>query len=202
MLDNWQDWYIKMVALAGGQYIKPLQTGDSHVDPKNIRGQGKNVVKVFKCPCDLTKGTVSYARNDPLGGWTMKKGQRDPRSVRSPIGRFRGPSDFIVVADRWSDNHTPGLTTAIYSENRNPSWSSSNGQYDTVNSYNLRPNRKVGDYDNYASRHKGFPPILYLDGHVDASSLLKTIQGHTWDNMKNWNETANGSWSDDPDLKK
>ena len=199
LLDNWKDWYIKMVQLAGGRYIKPLTTGDSHVDPNNISGTGKGVVKVFKCPCDPTKGTVSYARNDPLGGWTMKKGSLNPRAVRSTIGRFRAPSDFIVVADRWSDNHTPGLTTAIYSGN--PSWSSSNGQYDTVNSYNLRPTRQVGDYDNYASRHKGFPPILYLDGHVDASSLLNTIQGRDWNNMKNWTETANGRWSDDPELK-
>ena len=199
LLDNWQDWYIKMVLLAGGRYKKEPVLGVSHVDPKNIDGPGKGVLKVFRCPCDPTKGTVSYARNDPLGGWTMKKGTRDPRSVRSPIARFRMPSDFIVVADRWSDNHTPGLTTAIYSGN--PSWSSSNGQYDTVNSYNLRPTRQVGDYDNYASRHKGFPPILYLDGHVDASSLLNTIQGKTWNNMKNWTETANGRWSDDPELK-
>lgn len=139
LLDDWRDWYIKMVLIGGGQYLKTLNTGDSHVDPKNLNGAGKGIVKLFKCPCDPTKGTVSYARNDPLGGWTMKKGSRDPRSVRSTIGRFRAPSDFIVVADRWADNHTPGLTYAIYSGN--PSWSSCNGQYDTVNSYNLRPTR-------------------------------------------------------------
>ena len=61
LLDNWQDWYIKMALMAGGQYKKALSTGDSL-------------------------------------------------------------------------------------------------QYDPVNSYNLRPTRQVGDYDNYASRHKGFSP--------------------------------------------
>ena len=200
LLDNWQDWYIKMVVVAGGKYKKMPQTGESHVDPKNIDGMGKGALKLFKCPLDPSRGTVSYARNDPLGGWTMKKGTRDPRSVRSSFGRFRTPSDFIIVADRWSDNHTPGLTTAIYSGN--PSWSSSGGQYDTVNSFNLRPTRKVGDYDNYASRHKGLPPILYLDGHVDASDVLKTIQGQNWNNMQDWRGTANGRWSDDPELKR
>ena len=200
LLDNWQDWYIKMVVVAGGRYKRYPELGQSHVDPNNIEGPGKGAVKVFKCPLDPSKGTVSYARNDPLGGWTMKKGTRDPRSVRSSIGRFRTPSDFIVVADRWSDNHTPGLTTAFYSGN--PSWSACGGQYDTVNSFNLRPTRQVGDYDNYASRHKGLPPILYLDGHIDATDVLKTIQGQNWNNMQDWRGTANGRWSDDPELKK
>jgi prepilin-type processing-associated H-X9-DG protein len=190
-----------MVLQAGGQYKNKLNTGDSHVDPKNIIGSGRNVVKLFKCPLAPSRGTVSYARNDPRGGWTMKKGSLKPRSVESAIGRFRMPSDFIIVADRWSDNHTPGLTKVIYTGHGNKSWSESNGMYDTVNSYNLHPTRKVGDYDNYASRHKGFPPILYLDGHIEASSLLNTIQGKKWENMKNWDSTANGRWSDDPALK-
>ena len=201
LLEDWKDWYIKMVVLAGGEYIKYPGKGDSHVDPNNITGPGKGVVKVFKCPWDPSKGTVSYSRNDPSRGWTMQKGQLNPRSVCSAIGRFRMPSDFILVADRWSDNHTPGLTQALYTGHNNKSWADSGGLYDTVNSYNLRPWRSVDDYDNYASRHKGYPPILYLDGHVDASDVVKTIQGQTWNNAKNWSETANGRWSDDPSLK-
>ena len=68
-------------------------------------------------------------------------------------------------------------------------------QYDTVNSYiSVRTaGRRL--------RQLCLPPILYLDGHVDASSLLNTIQGKNWNNMKNWTETANGRWSDDPELK-
>ena len=50
-------------------------------------------------------------------------------------------------------------------------------------------------------KNKGLPPILYLDGHVDATDVLKTIQGRTWNNMQDWRGTANGRWSDDPELK-
>ena len=32
--------------------------------------------------------------------------------------------------------------------------------------------------------------------------FVKTIQGHKLSNQKDWRETANGRWSDDPDLKK
>ena len=33
-------------------------------------------------------------------------------------------------------------------------------------------------------KNKGLPPILYLDGHVDATDVLKTIPGRTRNNMR------------------
>ncbi|MBR4253619.1 MAG: hypothetical protein IKQ16_00855 [Lentisphaeria bacterium] len=44
------------------------------------------------------------------------------------------------------------------------------------------------------------PPILYLDGHVDATDVLKIIQGREWENMQKRTGTANGRRSDDPEL--
>ena len=198
-LESYNDWYQKLVIENGGVY---KDQGKSHVSKDNLDAKGWGIASVFKCPGDITKGTASYGRNDPSGGWTMFKDKKDPRLVCSRINDIRTPSDLIIVADRWSDNHTPG--EKIKNDPNLGSWPNG-GEFDTVNAFNLRSDRQIGDYDNYASRHKGTAPILFVDNHVTALDYKQTVKGYTvkeiYDKM-NWTQNAYGSWSDDPVLKK
>ena len=198
-LQNYNDWYQKLMAEAGGTY---KDMGKSHIKAENLDPKGQGIAKIFKCPADITKGTASYARNDPSGGWTMFKDKKDPRLVTSRVNDVRTPSDLIIVADRWSDNHTPGET--VKNDPNLGSWPNG-GEFDTVNAFNLRYERAVGDYDNYSSRHKGTAPILFVDNHVTALDYKQTVKGYTVKEINdkmNWTQNAYGSWSDDPVLKK
>ncbi len=199
VLQSYSDWYQKLVIENGGTY---KDMSKSHVKASNLDAKGQGIAKVFKCPSDVTKGTASYGRNDPSGGWTMFKDKKDPRLVTSRVNDVRTPSDLIIVADRWSDNHTPGETKK--NDTRLGAWPNG-GEFDTVNAFNLRYERAAGDYDDYASRHTGTAPILYVDNHVVATDYKQTVKGYTVkeinDNM-NWTGRAYGSWSDDPVLKK
>jgi len=198
-LQSYEDWYQKLTKEAGGTY---KNEAGSHIAPDNLDGKGQEIVKSFKCPNDITKGTASYGRNDPSGGWTMFKDKKDPRLVKSRVNDVKTPSDLIIVADRWSDNHTPGVRSKV--DTRLGAWPNG-GEFDTVNAFNLRSDRKEGDYDDYASRHKGTAPILYVDNHVTALDYKQTVRGYSvkeiYDKM-NWTQNAYGSWSDDPLLKK
>ena len=199
ILKSYNDWYQKMMIEAGGTY-KDLS--GSHTDKKNLDAKGQGIVKVFRCPCDPTKGTASYGRNDPSGGWTLFKDKVDPRLVGSRLNAVKTPSDLIIVADRWSDNHTPG--EKIKNDSNLGAWPNG-GEFDTVNAFNLRNDREIGDYDAYGSRHRGTAPILYVDNHVTAVDYKQTVKGYTVADIKanmNWTGHAYGSWSDDPDLKK
>ena len=202
-LNDYHDWYQKLMIEAGGTYI---DMSGSHTSEKNLDPKGWGIAKVFKCPCDITRGTASYGRNDPSGGWTLFMNKKDPRLVASRINVVKTPSDLIIVADRWSDNHTPGdrVQNDKRKEKKLGIWPNG-GEYDTVNAFNLRSDREVGDYDAYASRHKGTAPILYVDNHVTAVDYKQTVKGYTvqeiYDKM-NWTQNAYGSWSDDPLLKR
>ena len=198
-LESYNDWYQKLVIENGGVYKDQTK---SHIKKDNLDAKGWAIASVFKCPCDITKGTASYGRNDPSGGWTMFKDKKDPRLVASRVNDVRGPSDLIIVADRWSDNHTPGETKKI--DTRLGAWPNG-GEFDTVNAFNLRYERAAGDYDDYASRHTGTAPILYVDNHVVATDYKQTVKGYTVKEINanmNWTGHAYGSWSDDPALKK
>ena len=198
-LESYNDWCQKLIKEAGGTYVNE---NGSHMAKSNLDPKGQAVAAVFKCPCDITKGTASYGRNDPSGGWTMFKDKKDPRLVTSRVNDVRRPSDLIIVADRWSDNHPPG--EKVKNDPNLGSWPNG-GEFDTVNAFNLRFEREVGDYDKYASRHKGSAPILFVDNHVTALDYKQTVPGYTVkeinDNM-NWTGRAYGSWSDDPVLKR
>ena len=199
VLQNYNDWYQRLVIENGGTY---KDTSKSHVKAENLDPTGQGIAKIFKCPADITKGTASYGRNDPSGGWTMVKGKKDPRLVTSRVNDIRTPSDLIIVADRWSDKHTPG--EAVKNDPKLGAWPNG-GEFDTVNAFNLRYERAEGDYDNYASRHKGTAPILYVDNHVTAIDYKQTVKGYTIKEINsdmNWTQHAYGSWSDDPLLKK
>ena len=198
LLENYNDWYKKIVKSAGGTY---KNEGGSHVRKDNLDAAGQGIAKIFKCAADVTKGTASYGRNDPSGGWTLKKDSA-ARLVASRINVVKTPSDLIIVADRWSDNHTPGETTK--NDTNLGAWPNG-GEFDTVNAFNLRNDREIGDYDAYGSRHKGTAPILYVDNHVTAVDYKSTVKGYSVQEIKdnmNWTGHAYGSWSDDPLLKK
>jgi prepilin-type N-terminal cleavage/methylation domain-containing protein len=70
LLQNYNDWYKKIMIEAGGTY---KNENGSHVKKDNLDPKGQGIAKVFKCACDPTKGTASYGRNDPSGGWTLRK---------------------------------------------------------------------------------------------------------------------------------
>ena len=198
LLQNYNDWYKKIMIAAGGSYVNE---NGSHVKKENLDATGRGIAKVFKCAADITRGTASYGRNDPSGGWTLKKDSA-ARVVASRLTVVKTPSDLIIVADRWSDNHTPGETTKI--DTNLGAWPNG-GEYDTVNAFNLRNDREIGDYDAYGSRHKGTAPILYVDNHVTAVDYKATVKGYSIQEIKdnmNWTGHAYGSWSDDPVLKK
>ena len=198
LLENYNDWYKKIVKAAGGTY---KNESGSHVRKDNLDAAGQGIAKIFKCPADITKGTASYGRNDPSGGWTLKK-DSTARLVASRINVVKTPSDLIIIADRWSDNHTPGEKTQ--NDTNLGAWPNG-GEFDTVNAFNLRNDREIGDYDAYGSRHKGTAPILYVDNHVTSVDYKATVKGYTVQEIKdnmNWTGHAYGSWSDDPILKK
>lgn len=102
LLDSYNNWYKKIVLANGGVY---KNENGSHVNKDNLDATGQGIAKVFKCAADITKGTASYGRNDPSGGWTLKK-DSSARLVASRINVVKTPSDLILIADRWSDNHT------------------------------------------------------------------------------------------------
>jgi len=198
VLSSYEFWYRDLVLAGGGEY---KNTTGSYVDKKNLNGVGAGIAKLFKCACDPTKGTASYARNDPQGGWTLHK-DSTKRLVASRVNLVRGPSDLILFADRWSDNHTPGEKKKT--DPNLGAWPNG-GEFDTVNAFNLRYEREAGDYDNYAGRHNGLSPIAYVDNHVTAMDYKKTVPGYSAAEIRqlmNWTQHAYGSWSDDPALKR
>ena len=198
LLQNYNDWYKKIMIAAGGTSVNE---NGSHVRKENLDATGRGIAKVFKCAADITKGTASYGRNDPSGGWTLKKDSA-ARFVASRLTVVKTPSDLIIVADRWSDNHTPGVTTK--NDPGLGAWPNG-GEYDSVNAFNLRDKRKEGDYDRHGSRHRGLAPILYVDNHVMAVDYKQTVKGYTEKEIfekMDWTQKAYGSWSDDKRLKK
>lgn len=188
IVGNYRHWYADIIMAAGGKYNNiPSADKPARCEDSNLDTIGKTTRKLFKCPSDITRGTASYGRNDPTGGWTLKKGddRSKPRLVTTKTSKLRQPSDLALLSDRWSDKHIPGELE----------------EHEVTGAFHLRHNREAGDYDEYGSRHKGTAPILYMDNHVGIEFFLKTVQGQKWDNIHGWTETANGRWSDDPVLK-
>ena len=187
VVESYTTWYRDLVIAAGGQYKSNVTSSGSgsysYVDKKNMDAVGAGIAKLFKCGVDPTKGTASYARNDPSGGWTMKKDSAK-RLVASRVSSVKGPSDVILIADRWSDNHTPGERTAI--DSSIGAWPNG-GEFDTVNAFNLRYEREAGDYDKYGARHNGLSPILYVDNHVTAVDYKQTVPGYSVSEIKSLN---------------
>lgn len=215
VVSSWQTWYRDMISSNGG-FQEGKGDSKTYLDPDMkkrkscLTTEGLAMTRVFKCPADTSGGTASYARNDPQKGGTMRwngsNPEASPKVVSSRLSSFRGPSDLILVADRWDETHIPGQSCNEGSGAR------AAGENDTTNAFHLRRDTSVGvEGDRKASpRHKGESPILFVDGHVSSRDYLQTIPREYYpsgsslgklDELK-WVGYAVGSWTDDPNHKK
>ena len=214
VLSNWKTWYKDMLKANNG-FLN--SDSNNYMDPKMdnrmscLTPEGVAMTRVFKCPADTTKGTASYARNDPQKGGTMKWNGDTPDSSRkvvdSRLSAFRAASDLIIVTDRWDDSHIPGQACNEGSGTR------SAAENDTTNAFHLRREASVGVEGDRKTvgRHKGDAPILFVDGHVGSRDYLQTIPKEYYPtsstdmgklNELKWVGYAVGSWTDYPDKKK
>ena len=215
VLSSWQTWY-KDLMISNNGFQAGKESSKNYMDPEMkkrlecLTGEGAAMSRIFKCPGDTTKGTASYARNDPQKGgtvrWNGSTPETNPRVVDSRLNKFRTPSDLILVTDRWDDSHIPGQACNEGSGVR------SAAENDTTNAFHIRRDTSVGveGERKTAGRHKGEAPILFVDGHVTTKDYLQTIPKAYYpsgsglgrlDELK-WVGYAVGSWSDDPDQKK
>ena len=218
VISNWSTWYRDLIAANGGFKNDSVPSG-GYLKPENydnyLNATGLAMVKVFKCPSDMSTGaTASYGRNNPVQGGTMqyKAGTTgssksdalvDPRLVNSRVSDPNTPSDLILITDHWGKNHQPGE-------------SCNTEEYDTVNVYHLRIREgdtsigELGTVRDDKSRHKGSPPILFVDGHITATNWKQTIPSRfhklteSYGNSDGlgWQGRAVGSWSDSQIVKK
>ena len=216
VLSNWKTWYKDLLNANGGLAAGKEDSTDYLSDDMKKRmacltASGVGMTKVFHCPADGTGGTASYARNDPQKGGTMRWADSNtpnasPRIVASRLSNVRGPSDVIIVTDRWDESHIPGNPCNEGNGVR------SAGENDTTNAFHIRRDTSVGVEGDRktAARHKGEAPILYVDGHATSKDYLQTIpsayfpQNGNVDNLKklNWVGYAVGSWTDEPTKKR
>lgn len=209
-------WYYDLISARDGFSGKGDAETD-YLDPnqkkrrKCLNAEGYAMTKVFKCPADISGGTASYARNDPGGGGTIRWDDGQPNTklkiVTSRLTSFRGPSDVILITDRWDGTHVPGHPC-----NNGEEGPRSKGENDTVNAFHLRREANVavqGDRKT-VGRHKGDAPILFVDGHVTSRDYLQTIpkeyHPRSPTDMGNltkldWMGYAVGSWTDEPTKK-
>lgn len=215
VVSNWKTWYRDLIAANSG-FKNDSVPSSGYMDPKTcdkyLNSTGLAMLKVFKCPSDGSPGaTASYGRNNPSKGGTLKykdgsngsEGDAlvDPRLVNCRLGDPLRPADLILVTDHWGKNHQPGE-------------SCNTEEYDTVNVYHLRireGDTSIGDLGTVRddkSRHKGAPPILYVDNHVTINNWKVTIPPRFYDLTTayekglGWQGRAVGSWSDSPCVKK
>jgi len=220
VIANWSTWYRDLLKANGGMKDGKESSNDYlDADQKKreecLNATGLAMVKVFKCPSDTSDGaTASYGRNNPVRGGTMKykagsdgtsagDALADPRLVNGRINDPQRPSDLILITDHWGPNHQPGK-------------SCNTEEYDTVNAYHLRVREndqsigELGTVRDDKSRHKGAPPILFVDGHVVTNNWMQTIPerfhklAESYGNSDGlgWQGRAVGSWSDWPLVKK
>lgn len=222
-LSDWKTWYRNLIEANGGFNIKDgaALPDSGYLTPNNkgeytyLNGTGIGMAKVFRCPSDvsLKEGALaSYGRNDPKAGGTLKyktgssgssKSDALPdRMVDSRMNEINNPSDLVLAADHWGKIHRPGE-------------SDDSEEYESNNVYHLR--LREGDTSigteierDDVSRHKGTPPIVFVDGHVTATNWKATIPTRFHDLLKTygnsdglgWQGRAVGSWSDSPIVKK
>ena len=231
LLSDWKYWYRNMIAANNGFVNSDPPTGgyllpDSKGEYKHLNPAGLAMAKVFQCPSDASlhfdaKGNpvsfgagalASYGRNDPSTGGTLKYKEgtngrstsdavRDPRLVDSRLNDVLRPSDLILATDHWGPTHRPGE-------------SDNSEEYESNNVYHLRPREgdtsigELGTKRDNVSRHRGSPPILFVDGHVTVTDWKKTIPSRFYDDTKEygkglgWQGRAVGSWSDSMIVKK
>ena len=188
LLGDWKKWLGNFAKTAGSTYDF---TNDefARFEEKKIDAVARSILKIARCPSDVTRGEQSYGRNDPYGKGTM----RDPngRVCASRIPDINTPSDLIILGERWSNFKSVAKN--------------SDQQYEVCAPLHLRPNRTDKDAagENWNTIHKGIIPLLYLDGHVRHGSIFATVRTHDMKSMYQFYEKSTGGcWSDDPDRKK
>ena len=71
LLGNWKKWLGNIAKEAGSTY--DFSADDfARFEDKKIDTVARQILKIARCPADVTKGKQSYGRNDPYGLWTMK----------------------------------------------------------------------------------------------------------------------------------
>lgn len=189
VLGKWDNWLGRIAQTAGSPY--EFGNGAAKFEDSVIKKDSiaQLILKVARCPGDVTRGKQSYGRNDPMGLWTMK--DHSKRVCRSRIPSVSMPSDMIILGERWSNFKS-------FSDSK---WQE---QYEICAPHHLRPQRtdKDAEGEDWNSIHKGNLPLLFLDGHVKTGNILSTVRTKTMDSMHSFDGKANGgSWSDDPALK-
>lgn len=188
LLGNWKKWLGNIARSAGSTYDcsadEYARFEENRLDPV-----AREILKIARCPGDVTRGKQSYGRNDPYGLWTMK--DHGKRVVQSRIADINAPSDLIILGERWSNFKDVAKN--------------SDQQYEVCAPFHLRSNRTDQDAagEDWHTIHKGNIPLLFLDGHIKTGNILATVRTHNMNSMHMFNERANGgNWSDDPALKK
>lgn len=190
LLGKWNNWLGRIAQTAGSKYS--FGDGAAKFEDSAIKGDSiaQAILKIARCPGDVTRGRQSYGRNDPMGLWTMR--DHSKRVCRSRIPSVKMPSDLIILGERWSN----------FKSFSDSNWQE---QYEICAPYHLRPHRTDKDAagEDWNTIHKGNIPLLFLDGHVKTGNIYATVRTKNMDSMHMYNGQANGgSWSDDPDLKK
>ena len=188
ILGNYKNWLANVAKCAGSTY--EYNSADfARFESNKLDPIAREILKIARCPSDVTKGEQSYGRNDPYGLWTMK--DHSKRVVQSRIPDIDAPSDLIILGERWSNFKSVAKN--------------SDQQYEVCAPLHLRPNRTDKDAagENWNTIHKGNIPLLYVDGHVRTGNIFTTVRTHDMKSMYMFNEKSTGGcWSDDPDLKK
>ena len=188
LLGNWKKWLGNIAVTAGSNYDF---TADEYArfEDKKLDNIAREILKLARCPSDVTRGEQSYGRNDPYGLWTMR--DHSKRVVQSRLPDIAAPSDLIILGERWSNFKSVATN--------------SDQQYEVCAPFHLRPNRTATDAagEDWNAIHKGLIPLLYLDGHVKHGAIVETVRGKDLGNMYMYcDRSTGGSWSDDRDLKK
>ena len=214
VLASWRTWYKDMITANNG-FREGMDDSDNYLDPDMdkrsncLNGEGLAMSRIFKCPADTTKGTASYARNDPQKGgtmlWSGNTPETTPRVVNTRLNKIHNTADLIIVTDRWDDSHIPGQACNEGSGVR------SAAENDTTNAFHIRRDTSVGveGERKTAGRHKGEAPILFADGHVTSRDYLMTIpksyypSGSSLGKLEElkWVGYAVGNWTDDAEKK-
>ena len=189
LLGQWNNWLGRLAQSAGSNY--DFGSGAAKFEDTVVKNDpiAKTILKIARCPGDVTRGKMSYGRNDPMGLWTMR--DHTKRVCRSRVTSIQMPSDLIILGERWSNFKS--FSDAKWEE-----------QYEICAPLHLRANRKSTDAEgeDWDSIHKGKTPLLYLDGHVKSGNVLSTVRTRDMSSMYQFYEkSTGGSWSDDPDLK-
>ena len=190
LLGKWNNWLGRIAQTAGSTY--QFGDGAAKFEDSAVKNDAiaQTILKIARCPGDVTRGKQSYGRNDPMGLWTMQ--DHSKRVCRSRIPSVKMPSDLIILGERWSN----------FKSFSDSNWQE---QYEICAPYHLRPHRTDKDAagEDWNTIHKGNIPLLYLDCHVKTGNIYETVRTKNMDSMHMYNGQANGgSWSDDPTLKK